>query len=227
MTAEPPGRSSGLRRYSSGHLLIALLLLFISSPFVQEMPHGRPVEGVLVTLVLLSALFAVSGRVSLIVGALLALLALAGQWVSLLWPGGPIGPLYLIPAIAFLVFVVVRLLHFVLDATEVSLETLCASIAGFLMIGLLWTMIYTFLGRISPGAFSFSIPGQTMDGFDAFYFSFVTLTTIGFGDITPVSRVARMFVVMEAITGMFYVTVLVARLVSIHSSKPPGNRGHR
>ena len=59
-----------------------------------------------------------------------------------------------------------------------------------------------------------------MDGFNAFYFSFVTLSAIGYGDITPVSRVARMLAVTEAVTGMFYVPMLVARLVSIHSSRP-------
>ncbi|MEX1119466.1 MAG: potassium channel family protein, partial [Terrimicrobiaceae bacterium] len=111
------------------------------------------------------------------------------------------------------------LLKYVLGTSEVNIETLCASISGFLMIGLLWTLFYTLLGRFDPAAFQFSQPGQTMDGFDAFYFSFVTLSTIGFGDITPVSRMARMLAVMEAITGMFYVAVLVARLVSIHSAK--------
>lgn len=86
------------------------------------------------------------------------------------------------------------------------------------MIDLLWTMAFTELARVNPAAFTFAVPGQTMDGFEAFYFSFVTLSTIGYGDITPVSRVARMLCVMEAITGMFYVAVLVARLVSIYSS---------
>ena len=65
-----------------------------------------------------------------------------------------------------------------------------------------------------------------MDGFESFYFSFVTLTTIGFGDIAPVSRVARMLAVMEAIAGMFYVAVLVARLVSIHSTSRPRKWGN-
>lgn len=75
------------------------------------------------------------------------------------------------------------------------------------------------LARLEPGSFSVSPAGETLDGFNSFYFSFVTLSTIGYGDITPVSRIARMMAVVEAITGMFYVAVLVARLVSIHSAK--------
>lgn len=59
-----------------------------------------------------------------------------------------------------------------------------------------------------------------LDGFNAFYFSFTTLCTVGYGDITPVSRGAKMMAVLEAITGLFYVAVLISRLVSIHSANP-------
>jgi ion channel len=59
---------------------------------------------------------------------------------------------------------------------------------------------------------------QTMAGFDAFYFSFITLSTVGYGDITPVSRIARWLAAMEAMTGLLYVTVLIARLVSLYST---------
>ncbi len=57
-----------------------------------------------------------------------------------------------------------------------------------------------------------------MSGFTGFYFSFVTLSTVGYGDITPVSKVARMLAAMEAMTGLLYVAVLIARLVSLYSS---------
>jgi ion channel len=57
-----------------------------------------------------------------------------------------------------------------------------------------------------------------MNGFNAFYFSFVTLSTAGYGDIVPVSRMARMLAVMESVTGLFYVAILIARLVTMYSS---------
>jgi uncharacterized membrane protein len=208
-----------LPRFSTIHLLASILLLFVSTAFIEDVPDGRVIEGVLLTIVLLSALVAVSGRRTLWIGMVLAALALGGQWVSIAGAKGLLSWIYFFPALAFLGLVIGRLLHFVLRTSEVNIETLCASISGFLMIGLLWTMLYTLLGRMDPMAFQFSQPGQTMDGFDAFYFSFVTLSTIGFGDITPVSRVARMLAVMQAITGMFYVAVLISRLVSIHAAK--------
>jgi hypothetical protein len=70
------------------------------------------------------------------------------------------------------------------------------------------------------GAFAFNTNegGQSIRGFNAFYFSFVTLSTVGYGDITPVSKVARMLAAMEAMTGLLYVAVLIARLVALYSS---------
>ena len=65
-----------------------------------------------------------------------------------------------------------------------------------------------------------------MIGFNSLYFSFTTLSTIGFGDIVPVSGASRMLAILEAIVGMFYVTMLVARLVSIYSARTdPVNKG--
>lgn len=206
-----------LRRYSPVHLLAALGLLFLSSPLVEDLPHGALIEGLLLVAVLFSALPIVAGKGSVVPGLVLATAALLGQWGGLLFPSAAV--FALLPAMAFIVFIIVRLLGFVLRADEVNHETLCAAVAGFLMIGLLWALAYTTVARWAPGAFQFSDAGQVMDGFNAFYFSFVTLSTIGYGDITPVIRLTRMLAVMEAITGMFYVAVLVARLVSIHSSK--------
>jgi len=60
-----------------------------------------------------------------------------------------------------------------------------------------------------------------MNGFTGLYFSFITLSTVGYGDIIPVSEVARMLAVVEAMFGMFYVTLLIARLVSLYTSKSP------
>ena len=85
------------------------------------------------------------------------------------------------------------------------------------MLGLLWTLAYWLVDQLNPGAFSFNTANETkktMVGFNAFYFSFITLSTVGYGDITPVSKVARMLAATEAMTGLLYVAVLISRLVS-------------
>jgi hypothetical protein len=117
-------------------------------------------------------------------------------------------------------FVVANLLRFVLRAPSVNVEVLCASIAAYLMLGLMWAAAYWLVDQLTPGgAFSFNTKGpQSMKGFTGFYFSFITLTTVGYGDITPVSRAARWLASMEAMTGSLYVAVLIARLVSLYSN---------
>ncbi len=212
-----PSQKTGGSRFSSVHLLVALALLFISCPFIQELHYARVIERLLIAVVFLSSLLAVAGRGSLVLGLLLVGAAFVGQWVGFFIPA--LAPYSLLPGMAFLIFVIGRMLKYILEATDVDNETLCACLSTFLMIGLLWATGYTLLGKINPKSFGFAAPGQTMDGFEAFYFSFVTLSTIGYGDIAPLTRVAKMLCIMEAVTGMFYVAVLVARLVSIYSSK--------
>ena len=76
-------------------------------------------------------------------------------------------------------------------------------------------------GQVTPGgAFSFNTERgvYSMDGFTGFNFSFITLSTVGYGDIAPVSRAARWLAAMEAMTGLLYIAVLIARLVSLYSS---------
>ena len=89
------------------------------------------------------------------------------------------------------------------------------------MLGLIWTLAYWLVDRLTPGgAFSFNTnTGEhSINGFTGFYFSFITLSTVGYGDITPVSRFARWLAAMEAMTGLLYVAVLIARLVSLYST---------
>ena len=79
-------------------------------------------------------------------------------------------------------------------APSVNTEVLCASISAYLMLGLLWTVAYWLVAQVTPNAFAFNTATGTkgtMLGFNSFYFSFITLSTVGYGDITPVSRIAR------------------------------------
>ena len=120
---------------------------------------------------------------------------------------------------------VARLIHFIVRSGRVDTNVLCAGMSGYLLLGLLWASGYLTVARLNPAAFAMpSAPGAptAMDGFSAFYLSFMTLTTVGYGDITPVSKAARMLAVTEAVTGMFYMAVLISRLVSLHSSARPG-----
>ncbi|PYK05667.1 MAG: ion transporter [Verrucomicrobia bacterium] len=219
---EKLSRVMGPRRFSMVQLLIALALLFFFFPFVEEIKGGDIIVSILLSLVLLSAVFAVANRRrTLIVALLLAVPAVGGRWINHFQPHLVPPAIFLVAGLALVAFVVVNLLRFVLRAPSVNLEVLCASISAYLMLGLIWTIAYWLVAQLTPGAFAFNTntgAKETMEGFNAFYFSFVTLSTVGYGDITPVSKVARTLAAMEAMTGLFYVAVLIARLVALYST---------
>ena len=214
------------RRVTTVELLIALALLFFFFPFVEEVKNGDVIISILLSLVLLSAVLAVadSKRVFFI-ALILAIPAIAGRWINHFQPDLVPPPLFLMAGLMLIAFVVANLLRFVLRAPSVNAEVLCASISAYLMLGLLWTLAYWLVDQLTPGAFAFNTATGThsIRGFNAFYFSFVTLSTVGYGDITPVSKVARMLAAMEAMTGLLYVAVLIARLVSLYSSQKSDN----
>ena len=204
--------------------LAALVLMCIAAPFEEQLSDGNFIEVIMLTIVLLSALPALSGRRrALVWAAILVTPALVARWVNHLWPDSVSIMFYFIPAVLFLAFVVANLLLFILRAIRIDSEVLCAGMAGYLMLGVLWAGAYVLTAHLVPGAFLFgSSPtfGEEMKGFTSLYFSFITLSTVGYGDIAPASSVARMLAMMEAITGTLYMAVLVARLVSLHSSAP-------
>jgi hypothetical protein len=219
--AKPVPPRLGLRRFSTVELLVALALLFFFFPFVEEVKGGDLIVSILLSLVLLSAVLAVADRKRVFfIALLLAIPAIGGRWINHFRPDLVQPPVFLTAGLILIAFVVANLLRFVLRAPSVNAEVLCASISAYLMLGLLWTVAYWLVDQLTPGAFAFNTTAgrQSIRGFNAFYFSFVTLSTVGYGDITPVSKVARMLAAMEAMTGLLYVAVLIARLVALYST---------
>ena len=210
------------RRFSTVQLLIALAALLISAPFVEELEGGHLILSVFFSLVLIAAVFAVANRKrSLVIALVLAIPAIAARWLNYLRPDLVHASVFLVCALVLLAFVIGHLLYFILHAPVVTVEVLCASIAAYLMLGLMWTVAYWFVDQVTPGgAFSFNTErgSHSMNGFTGFYISFITLSTVGYGDITPVSQAARWLAAMEAMTGLLYVAVLIARLVSLYST---------
>jgi hypothetical protein len=174
---------------------------------------------VLFTLVMCTGLIA-SGSCRRLAFALVSF-PLAAIWLNQLWPQKFPALTFVLPAIAFLGVVIASLLRFILRAKRVDAEVLCAGISVYLILGLLWGLAYTFVAQLNPNAFSFNAHSGTamvMSGFTAMYFSFTTLVTVGYGDITPVADVARMLAMLEAMTGTLFVVVMIARLVSLYSA---------
>ncbi len=211
----------GRLRFSMAQALIALVLMFVTSPFVEQMKDGRLIEAALMTLVLVSAVLGVVGRRKMLIWAIILVIpTLAARWLNHLYPEKVPPEIYLGGGLLFLVFVLNHYFRFILRAPKVTAEVLCAAVATYLLLALFWALAYTLAAQVVPNSFTFTAgpaAARGMEGFNCLYFSLGTLATLAYGDIIPVSGVARMLAVMEVAAGVFFVALLIARLVSLYS----------
>jgi hypothetical protein len=221
--AQPPSIFSVVKAVARGRFTYLLGFMFVSIlmfPFLVESTYGPPVMQVLYAFMFISALHAVKEIPRVFrTGILLFVLALVSHWWMIL----ALSPISVVTgtlcAILFFFFIAMSLLYHVFGHERVNSDTIAGAICVFLLIGIIWMLAYQAIHFFDPKAFN----NVTARGFspaaivDLAYFSFVTLTTVGYGDITPISRPVRMFVVTEAILGQIYLTVLVARLVGLYA----------
>lgn len=121
---------------------------------------------------------------------------------------------YLFLLLAFMVTAAWMVAGEVLLTGSVDLNKIIGAVALYLLLGLIWSILYVITLEISPGALKGIEPAAWYDNLSVTtYFSFVTLTTLGYGDISPATPLARVLVILEAICGMFYLAVIVASLV--------------
>ena len=122
----------------------------------------------------------------------------------------------------FLSYTLIVLLSFLLKSKRVTPDVIYAALIGYLLMGLMWAGIYSLIDTITPGSFDVLHGWSENPRLVYLYFSYVTLTTLGYGDITPLTALAYSFSILEAIIGQIYLTVLVARLVGMHITNPNG-----
>ncbi|WP_206603073.1 potassium channel family protein [Leptolyngbya ohadii] len=124
-----------------------------------------------------------------------------------------------IAAILFIVICVPILLlqQEFFSTPKVTADTLKGGIAIYVLMGVAWAMVYTILFDFNPSSFAGVQPSQFRS--DLLHFSFVTLTTLGYGNILPMETSARLISDLEAIAGIMYPAILISRLVSEYSSK--------
>ena len=108
----------------------------------------------------------------------------------------------------------------VLFTGHIDTNKVVGAICIYLLMGLIWALLYLLIAQATPGAFNGLEQSPWYENFaDVSYYSFVTLTTLGYGDISPVAPIARFLVYMEAIIGVFYMAILVASLIGIRTSE--------
>jgi hypothetical protein len=202
-------------------LLIFLLLIFVASPFVVPYYYGPTILNIVAAAVLLSATYAVSRRRSFFIFAIsVSVFSIAMTfWLA----AAPTFWLVIISHGALLVllsFFAVAILSYVLGSGKVTWDKIYGAICAYLLFGYAWTFAYSVIEEVQPGSFiSLSSPAPhdlVSSLMQLRYFSFVTLATVGYGDIVPRTPTARTMALLEAIVGQFYLVALVGRLVGLH-----------
>lgn len=214
--SEPSPSRSRYRRNRPLTLLVSLVLMMLVEPAFEDRPFAKLAMSVLFTLVGISSVLSVSKHRRLpIIAAFLAVPCIVLNWlngtIGLPWA---VNLLAIALLIALMLFLVIVLLTSIMTTPRVTGKTLCRAVSGYLLIGLAWAGIYQLIVLLDGNAISTLTTSD--DWGDYVYFSFTALTTLGFGDITPVSPYARSLVILEATLGPMYLTILIARLVSLY-----------
>jgi len=219
-------------------LLLAEVLLFVLHPLVLAVGFGAWLYHILFTLVFLAAFLILFNRPSRRLAAVaLGLPALLASWVDHMpaeLPGRPLAVALLLTGAAFLGL---QTIH---EAKVVTADGLAGAFGGYLLAGAAFTLLYSALVLIAPGSFRGpdELPGQLAEPVSRrmvlTYYSVMTLTTVGYGDIVPATHSARALACVEAVVGQFYIAVVMALLIGrslAHAgggdnSRAPGGSPH-
>jgi hypothetical protein len=197
-------------------LVIILVTAFVLPPLVSPGRLARLAFGILFALLLVTGTASVTARrATRAVLTAVAIAAIALQWIDQAFPSPGLdlaGALAAVTSAGLLALVV---LVQAFRAGPVTMHRIQGAIAAYLLLGITWASAYHFMSLLDPGAIVGTKikPGGGATSF--MYFSFVTLTTVGYGDVTPVHEVARSLALLEALTGQLYPAILLARLVSL------------
>jgi len=213
--------------YKFTYLLVALLVLILTPLIVGHQVTRSLTFGFTFLGVLIFGFFAtVQHRRARVVALALGLLGAAAQ-ISSFVTGAHRNPEWRLATFsAFLAFLIVIIVWDVLKAEAVTWDKIQGAISAYVLVGLAWGLLHAWVAMSDPQAYNGAIQASDEVQIDSMlYYSFVTLTTLGYGDITPVSHTARTLSWLEAAFGQIYLTVLVARLVGLHLTRSTGGAG--
>jgi hypothetical protein len=201
-------------------LLLAIIGELMVAPFFAGSESGLHAAQVVASLVMVAALWAAGAQTALV---LLFVPTIAAQLLAAYWGAGPMRVEALTLRIVFFSYVTGLIMWRTLRRADVTIDTIAGAACAYTLLALVWGSIYVLLEFLRPG--SFSIPAAWRMGASGdlgpalVYFSFVTLTTVGYGDITPVWPGAGGLAAAEAVVGQLYLAITIARLVGLHTSQ--------
>lgn len=206
------------------YLLISLLVFFIGSPFFADTKINSYIFGMFFTLVLIFSVYIIQhSRRLLWTAIILAAATFLIYWfANIIYPAKYILIIDYSVTATFLLIITLTVLYYVIRDESITANSLYGAICGYLLIGLTWTFFYVIIYTLDPSSFKIP-PSAAINGEirtqQFVYYSFVTITTLGYGDVTPIANMAKTLAWLEAVTGQIYLTVWIAQLVGLHISQ--------
>jgi len=199
-------------------LLVSLLLYIFFMYPLGLIGSFRPLPAAFFSLILITgAITASRNRMFRMLVFSWCFVAFTLVWVRHLFPHQILTFVTNSLGLFFLVLLTLIILHQTLREGPTTSHRIMGAVAAYLLVGMIWSIAYYLVARWIPGAFSIQEPSGGREPLQSqlFYFSFVTLTTIGYGDIAAIHPIVRMLVILEGVMGQLFPAILIARLVSL------------
>jgi hypothetical protein len=205
-------------------LLISILLLFVLRPFLEGYIGINLLLDIFFSFILFSGIYAVSQRkYQFIIALCIAIPPFLLFWSTHLLESPSLILVRNSFLILFFAYTVIIILSYIFREKEVTADLIMGAVCVYFFIGLMWALVFAVLESFQPGSFRVG-QGLTTDIVNFVYYSFVTQTTLGYGDITPITAPARSLSLLEAVIGQLYLAVLIARLVGVHIAQSSHKR---
>ena len=206
-------------------LLLSLLALVLVYPFLEPFREGRAAIAVFDLVILVLALRAARATgPETRIGYVLVVPAMALHMAAALWPAE--SSFLMLANFAtqamFHAFVVVCLMRYILRDEVMTLDELFAAAGLYVLMAFVFAYLYAMIERFTPGSFAMNAannPDGHIGWWELLYFSFTCLTSVGFGDMTPVNDHARSLVMIEQMMGVLYLALIISRLVALQSAR--------
>jgi voltage-gated potassium channel len=201
------------------YLAVGLVVLLFVGAMVEHFPGNlapRIIQATTIATLFTMAFSQKSSQSGFIISISFVLVILLSVAGGVILDKAGFGYAHLLIMLSFFIWVTWQATRRVLFTGTIDGNKIVGAICIYLLLGLIWAILYVFIAEIIPGAFNGIAQAPWIENFaTAIYFSFVTITTLGYGDISPAMPLARFLVFMEAVIGVFYMAILVASLIGV------------
>lgn len=216
-----------VREYRYEFLLAGLIVFLVTIPVADEfLGEGAYVAPRLafVALLLLGVASLRPGRRWFVAGLVLMAVGVTCNLAALVWPATAITIVAQLISVTFAALIIMIALADVLFRGPTDAHKIVGAVCIYLLVGVAWMLLYNLAETLVPGSFEgLESVADHERSMELLYYSYVTLSTLGYGEITPVGALARVLAWSEAIFGQLYLTILVAALVGMHLSSRHGH----